>query len=160
MFSLISLVFSNARRVLSQCNKLTLLYLLNKKVIIIIIIIIIIINLNNFQCIFTGKNVAKVFTLGGGVGDFRNRHNVDFFFLKKVSCLHFVLHLHCGYCSNSSNMELQSLIMFGWKPAPLADLKMLRRGYTWRRFGRRLTRPFCQYLSHVLSDAKSLCLSH
>ena len=37
----------------------------------------------------------------------------DFFFLKKVSCLHLqnVLHLHCGYCSNSSNMELQSLIM-------------------------------------------------
>ena len=37
----------------------------------------------------------------------------DFFFLKKVSCLHLqnVFHLHCGYCSNSSNMELQSLIM-------------------------------------------------
>ena len=27
------------------------------------------------------------------------------FFPSKVSCLH----LHCGYCSNSSNMELQSL---------------------------------------------------
>ena len=37
----------------------------------------------------------------------------DFFFHKKVSYLHLqnVLHLHCGYCSNSSNMELQSLIM-------------------------------------------------
>ena len=33
-----------------------------------------------------------------------------------------------------------------------------RRGYTWRRFWRRLTRPFCQYLGHVLSTAKSLSL--
>ena len=37
---------------------------------------------------------------------------------------------------------------------------LLRRGYTWRLFSRRLTRPFCQYLGHVSSDAKFLCLSH
>ena len=35
---------------------------------------------------------------------------------------------------------------------------LLRRGYTWRLFWRRLTRPFCQYLGDVLSNAKSLCL--
>ena len=37
-------------------------------------------------------------------------------------------------------------------------LACLRRGYTRRLFWRRLTRPFCQYLSHVLSNANSLCL--
>ena len=44
---------------------------------------------------------------------FSPRFSAGFFFLKKASCLHLqnVLHLHCGYCSNSSNMELQSLIM-------------------------------------------------
>ena len=38
----------------------------------------------------------------------------DFFFLKKGSCVYIYkmyLHLHCGHCSNSSNMELQSLKM-------------------------------------------------
>ena len=33
----------------------------------------------------------------------------------------------------------------------------LRQGYTWRLFWRGLTRPFCQYLGHVSSNAKSLC---
>ena len=36
------------------------------------------------------------------------------FFLKKGSCVYIYkmyLHLHCGHCSNSSNMELQSLKM-------------------------------------------------
>ena len=37
-------------------------------------------------------------------------------------------------------------------------LLWLRRGYTWRLFWRRLTRPFCQYLAHASSNAKSLCL--
>lgn len=36
----------------------------------------------------------------------------------------------------------------------------LRQGYTLRLFSRRLTRPFCQCLGHVSSDAKSLCLFH
>ena len=36
----------------------------------------------------------------------------------------------------------------------------LRRGYTWRLFSSRLTQPFCRYLGHVSSDAKSLCLFH
>ena len=35
---------------------------------------------------------------------------------------------------------------------------LLRRGYTWTLFWHRLTRPFCQYLVHVLSNAKYLCL--
>ena len=38
----------------------------------------------------------------------------DFFFLKKVSCAYIYrmyLHLHCGYCCNSSILELQSLKM-------------------------------------------------
>ena len=38
----------------------------------------------------------------------------DFFFLKKGSRVYIYkmyLHLHCGHCSNSSNMELQSLKM-------------------------------------------------
>ena len=38
----------------------------------------------------------------------------DFFFLKKGSCVYIYkmyLHLHCGHCSNSSNMELQSFEM-------------------------------------------------
>ena len=33
---------------------------------------------------------------------------------------------------------------------------VLKAGYTWRLFWRRLTPPFCQYLGHVSSDAKSL----
>ena len=36
----------------------------------------------------------------------------------------------------------------------------LRRGYRRRLFSRRFTFPFCQYLGHVSSDAKSLCLFH
>ena len=40
--------------------------------------------------------------------------SAGFFFLKSVvftftECI--ILHLHCGYCSNSSNMELESLKM-------------------------------------------------
>ena len=38
--------------------------------------------------------------------------------------------------------------------------RKLRRGYTWRLYWRRSTRPFCQYLAHVSSDAKSLCSLH
>ena len=40
--------------------------------------------------------------------------SAGFFFLKKGSCVYIYkmyLHLHCGHCSNSSNMELQSLKM-------------------------------------------------
>ena len=39
--------------------------------------------------------------------------SAGFFFLKKcvVNIYRMHLQLHCGYCSNSSNMELQSLKM-------------------------------------------------
>ena len=40
--------------------------------------------------------------------------SAGFFFLKKGSCVYIYkmyLNLHCGHCSNSSNMELQSLKM-------------------------------------------------
>ena len=36
----------------------------------------------------------------------------------------------------------------------------LRWGYTWRLFWHGLTWPFCQYLGHVSSNAKSLCSLH
>ena len=43
---------------------------------------------------------------------------------------------------------------------PVGRIDTLRRGYTRRLISRRLTLPFCQYLGHVSSDAKSLCLFH
>ena len=44
---------------------------------------------------------------------FSPHFSAGFFFLKKcrVYIYRMNLHLHCGYCSNSSNMELQSLKM-------------------------------------------------
>ena len=56
-----------------------------------------------------------------------------------------------------ANLTQRSLT-FCWRASGASE-RQHKRGYTWRLFWHRLTQPFCQYLGHVSSDAKSLCSS-
>ena len=66
---------------------------------------------------FSNNLVGRIFfSLLNALQDifFPPHFSAGFFFLKKGSCVYIYkmyLHLHCGQCSNSSNMELQSLKM-------------------------------------------------
>ena len=66
---------------------------------------------------FSSNLVGRIFfSLLNALQDifFPPHFSAGFFFLKKGSCVYIYkmyLHLHCGHCSNSSNMELQSLKM-------------------------------------------------
>ena len=56
-----------------------------------------------------------------------------------------------------ANLTQRSLT-FCWRASGASE-RQHKRGYTWRLFWHRLTQPFCQYLGHVSSDAKSFCSS-
>ena len=66
---------------------------------------------------FSSNLVGRIFfSLLNALQDifFPPHFSAGLFFLKKGSCVYICkmyLHLHCGHCSNSSNMELQNLKM-------------------------------------------------
>ena len=91
---------------------------------------------------------------------FQNESKCETFHMKMSSACSFIfMQIKVIFIRMAS--PLDSLWNRGSRELGLTrDKLVLRRGSTWRLFSRRLTRPFCQYLGHVSSDAKSLRLLH